>query len=108
MRQDFMGYLYEQFEKTWDPPAASENQSAPVPVAAEFLGFARKFLLENPPVTVDYVNRGLGVTLRNGQYCTFLQLPDQPEDKFQMYGGEIAVTDQNRDVNTTNMLGWKI
>lgn len=109
MKQDLMGFLYDEFKKQWDKdnPPAEGAEEGKIPTAAEFLGFARKYLNDNPPVAFDYVNRGLGVTLRNSQYCTFLQLPDVQE-RYIMHGGEIPVTDQNRDINTTNMFGVKV
>jgi hypothetical protein len=111
MVKDLMGFLYEEFKKDWDQknPVPEDGQEK-TPSATELLTFARDYLLEHPPVSFDYISRGLGVTLRNSQYCTFLNLPGT-EKAFPVHGGEIAITDQNRDINTTdimNALGIKI
>lgn len=115
MAKDLLGFLYERFKNDWDrnnptPNDGEEEGQEKVPSAMEFLTFARNYLREHPPVSFDYVSQGLGVTLSNSQYCSFLDLPGTAEP-FQVHGGEIAVTNQNRDVNTTDImraLGMKV
>lgn len=93
---DLVGYLYTKWQE--------ENPKSKK--ATDFVEFARSFLSQNPPVSFDYISRGNGVTLSNGDRVNFLDIQDEQE--FQMYSGEVAVTGTNRNVNVSNMYSVKI
>lgn len=80
--RDFLGYLFDQY--TADPSQAG-------PTLGHFLSFCRNYLRQYPPVRVDYLGVGLGVTLSNNVSLAFT--PDQlgthvtKDETFSVMGG---------------------
>jgi hypothetical protein len=100
MYDNFMSYLYKEFQKHLIEISKPELNNLP-PKVEDFIDWARDYLSHNMPTTVRYMPVGFGVQLQQGQVLVFTS---DEQSKMLMRDEGVPITYMTRGKVPTDVM----